>query len=303
VARREKSRVSLILEETFENEETKNEINSILLQMNEQARLNATAPVNSVPTSEEQDHNRSISLPTQFAPTVIPASSTPTVPSIPIVLPSPISAVLPCPEAASEPGPSTAEMVGPSQSSMIDGNADLTPVQDIDPIFPSSTHTTPREVPGVALFPDAVQLIPTLSPDLPSSLPPANNAINVAIVQTMNNNDTSFKVPDSPDPLNPWDFVPDQPKFKQHGRTSSSAVNGNADSHTCFNNNPADEWLASLTDKISDVQLANTNLADTTNNGESEDPLDTEWVAIANRNNMTITDVVKNNTNPFKTYI
>ena len=43
IQRREKSRVSLILEETFENEETKNEINAMIILMSEKTNL-ATTP-------------------------------------------------------------------------------------------------------------------------------------------------------------------------------------------------------------------------------------------------------------------
>merc|ERR1711990_1169331 len=38
IQRKEKSRVSLILEETFENEETKNEINAMMIMMAETAK-------------------------------------------------------------------------------------------------------------------------------------------------------------------------------------------------------------------------------------------------------------------------
>jgi len=50
IQRKEKSRVSLILEETFENEETKNEINDMIIQMAEKAKLSPTLEM----TEEEE---------------------------------------------------------------------------------------------------------------------------------------------------------------------------------------------------------------------------------------------------------
>lgn len=52
IQRKEKSRVSLILEETFENEETKNEINDLIIQMSEKSRLSPTQEL-----TEDQDVN------------------------------------------------------------------------------------------------------------------------------------------------------------------------------------------------------------------------------------------------------
>ena len=141
-----------------------------------------------------------------------------------------------------------------------------------------------------------------------------------------NNNDTGFKappvpngsvpanVPPSPEGDNPWDLVPDQPKIKIHSRSNSKT-----DSHKVDNVppstsvNPADKWLASLTNKISTVEEKDVKAswddkskkAETWNNvngNHLEDPLEIEWAALANRN------VAKaasngNNTNPFRAFV
>lgn len=112
-----------------------------------------------------------------------------------------------------------------------------------------------------------------------------NNTYNNTVTSTMvvdtnhtNNNDTEFKPPTtSPETSpNPWDLVPDQPRLKLgHSRTNSSS-------------NPADRWLASLTSKVGDLGPATQTTG--------SDPLEQEWVAIANRNQQ----VKEAQTNPFR---
>eukprot|EP00092_Neocalanus_flemingeri_P015156 GFUD01016373.1.p1 GENE.GFUD01016373.1~~GFUD01016373.1.p1 ORF type:complete len:616 (+),score=177.51 GFUD01016373.1:77-1924(+) len=255
ISRKEKSRVSLILEETFENEETKNEINEMILQMRQAELAQAAVPEN-------------------------------------------------VPSAAS------------SEASFADiSTLILTPMSTSKA---ASTKTT--------------------SPTVLTSKPPAapasqSNATNTKF--QMNNNDTGFKalvqngstpdlpnkIPPSPEGDNPWDLVPDQPKIKIHSRSNSKTENYKAEPNLPPTRppppniqptaNPADSWLASLTNKISTVEEnhvksweENPKKVEAWNNtnGNLEDPLEIEWAALANRN------VVKaapngNNTNPFRAFV
>jgi len=244
VSRKEKSRVSLILEETFENEETKNEINEMILQMSK-------AKLAQVPA--DQDHSSAVASDTSLAASF-----------------SDISSLAPLPRTLSP--------------------------------------------------------IPAVSNPPPSSSKPPAGPSAVAIFQMNNNNDSGFKasvsngnslpakVPPSPEGDNPWDLVPDQPKIKIHSRSNSKTENYKSDPIPPSSSaNPADKWLASLTNKISAVQEKsvktswdeNSKKAETWNNvngNHVEDPLEIEWAALANRN------VAKaasngNSTNPFRAFV
>jgi len=247
LARREKSRVSLILEETFENEETKNEINSLISKMNEQSLLNTSAPVNLSPS-----------------PGILP-------PLIPTFV-------------ASEPKQSRNVSETQSMSYSVGGGSvgGGESICSFPPVTPSPPH---------------ISSIPILASTLPS-----------------NNNESNFKVPESetpPSPVNPWDLVPDQGKLKlSHSRHSTSANpphsmsngfdgNSNCNSSSNINENPADLWLASLTDNCAPGSRGddlNGNNYETLA-GAQGDPLDTEWLALAKRN------TVNGNQNPFKAYV
>jgi len=250
LARREKSRVSLILEETFENEETKTEINALIAKMNEQSLLNTTAP-SSLPPAEP--------------------------PVMPVLVPSLVS-----PESA-------------ALANHVNNNLDQSQLS-----MSSSLEVSD------ALGTDSLASFP-MSPSSPKSS--AN--LYVGCVPT-NNNESNFILPPvpapaaqppSPEPLNPWDLVPDQPKLKQqqlhHSRSNSNTLNMNTLS------NPADAWLESLTGGLNDnsmpVALSSTVKGDTYNSNVDsvniQDPLDTEWVALAKRNH------VNANQNPFKAYV
>jgi len=242
VSRKEKSRVSLILEETFENEETKNEINEMILQM---SRAKLAQP------------------------------------------------------AVPDPAPALA-----SDASLEVSFSDLS-------TLPPFTATTPVPPPTNSIM----------------SKPPTGPNKNTNF--QMNNNDNGFKapvlngssppppskVPPSPEGDNPWDLVPDQPKIKIHSRSNSKTDNYKSDPLIPPTNsaNPADKWLASLTNKISSVEEnrvksswgEDTKKVDAWNNSNGnhvEDPLEIEWAALANRN------VAKpapngNNTNPFRALV
>lgn len=247
VSRKEKSRVSLILEETFENEETKNEINEMILKM---SKVQLAQP--------------------------------------------------------SDPGPSSAVASDASLAASFSDIESLTPM-------PATTTLTPIPV-------------TTSNPPLSIVSKPPTGPSAVTIFQMNNNNDTGFKappvpngavpanIPPSPEGDNPWDLVPDQPKIKIHSRSNSKT-----DSHKVDNVppstsvNPADKWLASLTNKISTVEEKDVKAswddkskkAETwtnVNGNHLEDPLEIEWAALANRN------VAKaasngNNTNPFRAFV
>jgi len=136
------------------------------------------------------------------------------------------------------------------------------------------------------------------TPATPSALPPPNNAYNPSP-------EIQF-TPAQPDPLpaqqpprvnpnawgetgsekNPWDLVPDQFKFKQHSRSNSKAE--------MSKENPADNWLASLTSKISDVGDNNNTFG--FEEKDHDDDLDNEFAELANRNRIK-------NTNPFKAVV
>ena len=104
---------------------------------------------------------------------------------------------------------------------------------------------------------------------------------------------------------NPWDLVPGQTKIKAHSRSNSkheTLVESKGDS---LETNQGDKWLASLTDKISAVEVSpsrgwSTNIAPPPANNTTEDPLDNEWTALANRNEAKHN---KNNNNPFVAFV
>jgi len=116
----------------------------------------------------------------------------------------------------------------------------------------------------------------------------------------------------SPEGENPWDLVPDQPKFKIHSRSNSKTENNKNDSiASSVNVSQADKWLASLTDKISvdethaKISWAenNTNSWNGMNGNHVEDPLEMEWTALANRNVSKPGLTESNNTNPFRAFV
>jgi len=251
VSRKEKSRVSLILEETFENEETKNEINEMILLMSK-AKL---------------------------------------------AQPKPASAVA-------------------SDASLEVSFTDLTSLSPMTTTFTPMAATTP---------------VTSAAPPRPANPPGAKPPIGpsaVAIFQMNNNNDNGFKapvpngsaptlpvkVPPSPEGDNPWDLVPDQPKIKIHSRSNSKTDNYKSDTTPPQpSTNPADKWLASLTNKISTVEEKSIKSSwaedpkkveawNNTNGNHVEDPLEIEWAALANRN-VTKAASNGNNTNPFRAFV
>ena len=245
VSRKEKSRVSLILEETFENEETKNEINEMILQMSRAKLAQQAAP-------------------------------------------EPVSALA-------------------SDASLEVSFTDLSTL----PPFTATTPVPPAKTATSSIL----------------STPPADPNKNTNF--QMNNNDNGFKapvlngsaptppskVPPSPEGDNPWDLVPDQPKIKIHSRSNSKTDNYKSDPiiPPPISANPADKWLASLTNKIASVEDnrvksswgEDSKKVDAWNNSNGnhvEDPLEIQWAGLANRN------VVKpapngNNTNPFRALV
>jgi len=243
VSRKEKSRVSLILEETFENEETKNEINEMILQM---SKAMAAQP--------------------------------------------------------SDPGLSSAVASDASFSDM-ESLASL-PITTLTPIPAATTTSNP--------------------PQTTASKPPIGPS-KVTIFQTNNNNDSGFKapvlngsvpakVPPSPEGDNPWDLVPDQPKIKIHSRSNSKTETFKSESTPPSSSaNPADKWLASLTNKISTVDEKNVKASwedtpkkvetwNNVNGNHLEDPLEIEWAALANRNSAKAA-TNGNSTNPFRAFV
>merc|ERR1719228_133560 len=134
------------------------------------------------------------------------------------------------------------------------------------------------------------------------------NTTSATAILQMNNNEAGFKapvlngcpphptpvkVPPSPEGDNPWDLVPDQPKIKIHSRSNSKTDNYKAETNPAPTGNPADRWLASLTNKISVVEETPAKSWEetpkkveswNTTNGHVEDPLEIEWAALANRN-------------------
>ena len=96
---------------------------------------------------------------------------------------------------------------------------------------------------------------------------------------------------------NPWDLVPDQPKIKNHSRSNSKHENIKSEAKE----NQGDAWLASLSNKISSLEDSSAPAPapawETT--PREEDPLETEWAALATRND---SKHVKNN-NPFIAFV
>jgi len=247
VSRKEKSRVSLILEETFENEETKNEINEMILKMSK--------------------------------------------------------AMI---EQPSDPGLSSTVA---SDASLAASFSDME----------SSTS-----LPTATLTPIPVVMTTSNPPQTVSSKPPMGPS-SVTIFQMNNNNDSGFKVPvpngsvpakvpPSPEGDNPWDLVPDQPKIKIHSRSNSKTETFKSESTPPSSSaNPADKWLASLTNKISTVDEKNvkaswedtskkTETSNNVNGNHVEDPLENEWAALANRNSAKAA-TNGNSTNPFRAFV
>jgi len=252
VSRKEKSRVSLILEETFENEETKNEINEMILQMSKVKLAQAAVP---------------------------------------------------------EPSSTAAS----TEASLAELSTPLSPLKPMTATTPATTKAAPP---------------PPLLMSKPPSGPSTQSNATTAIFQ-MNNNDTGFKapvlngsappppakVPPSPEGDNPWDLVPDQPKIKIHSRSNSKTDNYKSEPNPPPQPptaNPADRWLASLTNKISAVEENHiksweenpkkVEAWNNTNGNHVEDPLEIEWAALANRN--AGKDAPNgNNTNPFRAFV
>jgi len=78
VSRKEKSRVSLILEETFENEETKNEINEMILQMSQAKLAQAVSVEPDTPNEASFELSTPITpLTSSLALTALPAAISP----------------------------------------------------------------------------------------------------------------------------------------------------------------------------------------------------------------------------------
>ena len=119
---------------------------------------------------------------------------------------------------------------------------------------------------------------------------------------------------------NPWDLVPDQTKIKIHSRSNSKHENiklepGNTTGSSGWSDpmetsGQGDKWLASLTDKISSLDTDQATQGWSTNNVTAgdleeaadlvEDPLENEWAALANRNEVKS---AKNNNNPFIAFV
>jgi len=130
------------------------------------------------------------------------------------------------------------------------------------------------------------------------SLPPigvtvTNNNVsnnNVADLSDKAENDNESCVVKDNEPVNPWDLVPDQTKIKHHSRSNSKHENIKFESNNgkleSGETNQGDKWLASLTNKISTLDEAPTKgWSDSlTRKTASEDALDNEWAALANRN-------------------
>ena len=248
ISRKEKSRVSLILEENFENEETKNEINELLLQMS-QAKI--------LEQKQEEDMKTSIS------------------------------------SQLSSNSPNMMSTTSPAMS--------------IPPTFESSLGSFA-----------AVAVSSNDNDNAPTKI----NSIS-------NNNNVDNEVKEDPakpvvtltESSNPWDLVPDQTKIKIHSRSNSKHENiklelGNTTGSSAWSepasetSGQGDKWLASLTDKISSLdtdtitQGWSSNTATTASNLEEdmvEDPLENEWTALANRNE--VNKSAKNNNNPFIAFV
>lgn len=125
---------------------------------------------------------------------------------------------------------------------------------------------------------------------------------------------------------NPWDLVPDQTKIKIHSRSNSKHENikleaGNTTGSSGWSDSlvsmetsgQGDKWLASLTDKISSLEpvdqatqgwshnnVTSNGLDEATDHVETDDPLENEWAALANRNEAKS---AKNNNNPFIAFV
>lgn len=254
ISRKEKSRVSLILEENFENEETKNEINELLLQMS-QARI--------LEQKQEEDMKTSIS---------------------------------------SQLSSNSPNMMSTS------------PATSIPPTFQSSTSSF------------AAAVSSNDNDNAPSKINSVSNNNNVDNVVK----EDSAKKPEVTltESSNPWDLVPDQTKIKIHSRSNSKHENikleaGNTTGSSGWSDSlvsmetsgQGDKWLASLTDKISSLEpvdqatqgwshnnvTSNSNgLDEATDHVETDDPLENEWAALANRNEAKS---AKNNNNPFIAFV
>ena len=223
ISRKEKSRVSLILEENFENEETKNELNDMFLAMSK-----------SKIEENKSEEDMLTSMSSQFSDN----SST----------------------AAVAATPSSVAVVTPSE--------------------PQQQETT------------------TVNSNSYNNNIDTKNAVSV----------------DKPDAVgeavNPWDLVPDQTKIKHHSRSNSkhenvkfeqTTNNVKATDTTESSVNMGDQWLASLTNKISalDENVPSKGWSNAIiSNKPTEDPLDTEWEALANRNGGK-----QNNNNPFIAFV
>jgi len=247
VTRKEKSRVSLILEETFENEETKNEINDMILKMS-QAKL-AQDERKGAPASEvSDDANGSFS---DLASLNVMSSTQ-----------ASMSETLETPSSSNQ-------------------NSNILAYSDDSVVNTSQSNNNESG----------------FKPPMISSYPAKANRTEIDL---------------SPEGENPWDLVPDQPKFKIHSRSNSKTENNKNDSiASSVNVSQADKWLASLTNKISvdethaKISWAenNTNSWNGMNGNHVEDPLEMEWTALANRNVSKPGLTESNNTNPFRAFV
>ena len=239
ISRKEKSRVSLILEENFENEETKNEINELLLQMS-QAKIE----------EQKQEEEMKTSTSSQFS------SNSP--------------------------------------------NMNTSPAISIPPTFDYSVNSNAA--------------VSTDNDNAPNNTSSNNNNNNDNTVKE----DTTGNQVTLPESNNPWDLVPDQTKIKIHSRSNSKHENikleaGNTTSSSggSEDTNQGDKWLASLTDKISSLDsncspvnrgwshnLTSSDLEEAEDT--AEDPLENEWAALANRNEVKS---AKSNNNPFIAFV
>jgi len=133
----------------------------------------------------------------------------------------------------------------------------------------------------------------------------SNNNIADLSDKAPDNNESSVVVKDKSEPVNPWDLVPDQTKIKHHSRSNSKHENVKFDGNGKLENgeaNQGDKWLASLTNKISALEETPTRgWSDSlTNKAASDDALDNEWAALANRNEVK---PASTNNNPFIAFV
>ena len=124
-----------------------------------------------------------------------------------------------------------------------------------------------------------------------------NNKVAVPVTEAAIPPTSPPTVPEvSEDSDNPWDLVPDQPKIKNHSRSNSKHENIKSETKE----NQGDAWLASLSNKISSLEeTAPTPAPAWETKPREEDPLETEWAALATRND---SKHVKNN-NPFIAFV